>query len=328
MNPATELAPQLKQLRLSGILDSLDARNRQAIDAKLAYTEFLALLIQDEIARREQKKFGTRLRRAAFRATKTLEGFEFDRLPSTNRALVHELATGRYIDERAPVLIVGPCGTGKSHLAQALGHCAVRQGHDVIFASCAQLLASLNAARAVGTFERKLLQLARVPVLIIDDFGLKPLRAPADEDLHDLIAERYERTATIVTSNLDFTEWDQAFPGNRLLAAGLGHRRPATPQRLLPHARRGLLPCAPTGSESGEKRPCQHPEKHRFLTPQRRPSEPGSSGFYMPIIGGSIVAVSDTSPCRSASASRRADAEATFEFAVRSLPGPLSQACT
>ena len=108
MNPATELAPQLKQLRLSGILDSLDARNRQAIDAKLAYTEFLALLIQDEIARREQKKFGTRLRRAAFRATKTLEGFEFDRLPSTNRALVQDLATGRYIDARAPGLIVGP----------------------------------------------------------------------------------------------------------------------------------------------------------------------------------------------------------------------------
>ncbi len=183
MNPATELAPQLKQLRLSGILDSLDARNRQAIDAKLAYTEFLALLIQDEVARREQKKFATRLRRAAFRATKTLEGFEFDRLPSTNRALVHDLATGRYIHEKAPVLIVGPCGTGKSHLAQALGHCAVRQGQDVVFASCAQLLASLNAARAIGNYERKLQQLARVPLLIIDDFGLKPLRAPADEDL-------------------------------------------------------------------------------------------------------------------------------------------------
>ena len=219
MNPATELAPQLKQLRLSGILDSLEARNRQAIDAKLAYTEFLALLIQDEVARREQKKFSTRLRRAAFRATKTLEGFEFERLPSTNRALVHDLATGRYIHEKAPVLIVGPCGTGKSHLAQALGHCAVRQGQDVVFASCAQLLASLNAARAIGNYERKLQQLARVPLLIIDDFGLKPLRAPADEDLHDLIAERYEQAATLVTSNLDFTEWDQAFPGNRLLAS-------------------------------------------------------------------------------------------------------------
>jgi len=219
MNPVPELAPQLKQLRLSGILDSLEARNRQAIDAKLAYTEFLALLVGDEVARREQKKFSLRLRRAQFRTTKTLEQFDFERLPQLNRALVHDLATGRYLGERAPVLIVGPCGTGKSHLAQAFGHCAVRQGVDVVFTTCASLTQSLNAARATGGYERKLLALARVPLLIIDDFGLKPLRPPADEDLHDLIAERYEQTSTIVTSNLDFTEWDQAFPANRLLAS-------------------------------------------------------------------------------------------------------------
>jgi len=132
---------------------------------------------------------------------------------------VHDLATGRYMGERAPVLIVGPCGTGKSHLAQALGHCAVRQGVDVVFGTCAQLTASLNAARATGAYDRKLTSLARVPLLIIDDFGLKPLRPPADEDLHDLIAERYEQVTTVVTSNLDFTEWDQAFPSNRLLAS-------------------------------------------------------------------------------------------------------------
>ena len=219
MNPVPELAPQLKQLRLSGILDSLDARNHQAITAKLAYTEFLALLIGDEVARREQKKFSLRLRRAQFRTTKTIEQFDFERLPQLNRSLVHDLATGRYLDERAPVLIVGPCGTGKSHLAQALGHCAVRQGIDVVFGTCAGLTQSLNAARATGAYERKLAALARVPLLIIDDFGLKPLRPPADEDLHDLIAERYEQTATIVTSNLDFPEWDQAFPANRLLAS-------------------------------------------------------------------------------------------------------------
>lgn len=219
MNPIPELAPQLKQLRLSGILDSLDARNRQALDGKLAYTEFLSLLIQDEVARREQKKFQMRLRRATFRTTKTLEQFDFERLPKLNRALVHELATGRYLAERAPVLIVGPCGTGKSHLSQALGHCAIRQGVDVVFTTCAQLTASLNAARATGSYERKLATLARVPLLIIDDFGLKPLRPPADEDLHDLIAERYEQAATVVTSNLDFAEWDQAFPANRLLAS-------------------------------------------------------------------------------------------------------------
>lgn len=219
MNPMPELASQLKLLRLSGILDSLEARNRQAIDGKLPYTEFLAMLIGDEVARRENKKFGMRLRRAQFRTSKTLEQFDFARLPKLNRQLLHELASGRYMQEKAPVLVVGPSGIGKSHLAQALGHCAVRQGVDVVFATCAQLTQNLNAARATGSYERKLAALARVPLLIVDDFGLKPLRAPADEDLHDLIAERYERAATIVTSNLDFDEWDQAFATNRLLAS-------------------------------------------------------------------------------------------------------------
>lgn len=219
MTPMPELVPNLKQLRLSGILDSLEARNRQAIESKLAYTEFLAMLLGDEVARRDQNRFGTRMRRAQFRSTKTLEQFDFERLPQLNRALVHDLATGRYVRECAPVLIVGPSGTGKSHLAQALGHCAIRQGVDVLFTSCSALTQSLHAARATNSFERKLQTLSRIPVLIIDDFGLKPLRAPADEDLHELIGERYERTATIITSNLDFTEWDQAFPSNPLLAS-------------------------------------------------------------------------------------------------------------
>ena len=89
----------------------------------------------------------------------------------------------------------------------------------MVFSTCTSLTQGLNAARAIGGYDRKLAALARVPLLIIDDFGLKPLRPPADEDLHDLIAERYEQTATIVTSNLDFSEWDQAFPANRLLAS-------------------------------------------------------------------------------------------------------------
>lgn len=219
MHPIPELNPLLKQLRLSGILDSLEARNREAIDRKLAYTEFLSLLVHDEVARRDNKKLGDRLKRAGFRDYKTLEGFDFDRLPNLNRAQVADLAAGRHIEEKVAVLIAGPCGTGKSHLAQALGHAAARQGHDVLFATQTQLLAGLRGARAMGTYERRFAALAKVPLLCIDDFGLKPLRQPEDEDFHDLIAERYERAATILTSNLDFAEWGAAFAANKMLGA-------------------------------------------------------------------------------------------------------------
>ena len=161
MNPVPELAPNLKQLRLSGILDSLEARNRQAIEGKLAYTEFLSLLIHDEVARRDQKKFDLRLRRAAFRAGKSLEGFDFSRLPNLNQALIHDLATGRYLAEKAPVLIVGPCGTGKSHTAQALGHAAARNGYEVLFTPIGKLLGMLQAAKATNSYDRKLSALAK-----------------------------------------------------------------------------------------------------------------------------------------------------------------------
>jgi DNA replication protein DnaC len=160
-----------------------------------------------------------RLRRANFRSQKTLESFDFDRLPNLNRALVHDLATGRFIAEKVAVLIAGPCGTGKSHLAQAIGHLAARQGHDVLFTTQTQLLASLRTAQAVGSYERRFQTLVNTPLLIVDDFGLKPLRPPEDESFHDLIAERYERAATILTSNLDFGEWGDAFPGNKMLGA-------------------------------------------------------------------------------------------------------------
>lgn len=250
MNPMPELSPLLKQLRLSGILDSLETRNREAIQAKLAYTDFLALLVADELARREHKKFNLRVRRAGFRSHKTLEQFDFSFIPKLNHSLIADLATCRFVEEHANVLIAGPCGTGKSHLAQALGHCVVRAGFDVLFCTQTQLLGGLNAARATATYERRFQALARVAVLLIDDFGLKPLRPPADEDLHDLIAERYERTATVITSNLDFSEWGDAFP-NRLLGA-------ATLDRLRHGAYRVIL----DGDSYRAPRPLPQAAKH------------------------------------------------------------------
>jgi DNA replication protein DnaC len=227
MNPMPELAPMLKRLRLSGVLESLPGRNQEAIENKLAYTEFLALLVQDEVGRREHKKFDLRLRRAGFRGQKTLEGFDWSFNPRIDRALIQDLGTCRFIEEKVAVLIAGPCGTGKSHIAQALGHLAVREGHDVLFTTQTRLLGNLHAARATGTYDRRFQAFARAPLLIVDDFGLKPMVSPHDEDFHDLIAERYENAASIVTSNLHFDEWGEAFPNRILGAATLDRLRHA-----------------------------------------------------------------------------------------------------
>lgn len=218
MNPMPQLAPTLRQLRLSGVLDSLEIRTREATESQLSHVEFLSMLLQDEVARREQKKLMMRIRRGNFRPDKTLETFDFGFNPNINRSQISDLATCRFIEERVGVVIVGPCGTGKSHIAQGLANIAARRGFDVLFTNQTRLFGTLQEARATNTYDRRLASLAKLDLLIIDDFGIKPMRTPQDEDLHELIAERYERKSTVITSNLDLPEWSQAFP-NKLLGA-------------------------------------------------------------------------------------------------------------
>lgn len=259
MNPMPQLEPMLKQLRLSGILDSLNVRNQQAIETKLAYTDFLALLVQDEVARRDQRHFGQRLRKAQVNGDKTLERFDYEHSPTLNRALVAELATCRFVTEHAPVLIAGPTGTGKSHLVQALAHCALRAGYDVLFITHNKLLSQLHAARATNTYDRKLQQLAKIDVIAIDDFGLRPMRSPQDEDFHELIAERYERTTTLVTSNLDFDEWGSAFPNKLMGAATIDRLRDGAYRIVLDGAtRRKLRPLPDSTAETRKSSIAKH----------------------------------------------------------------------
>jgi DNA replication protein DnaC len=221
MEMTHQLIPFLKRLRLSGVLETLETRNHQAIEEKWTYVEFLARLLEDEVERRGQKQLALRIRRAAINTTKTMEGFDFNFNPTINRQQVFDLATGRYIRQRQNVLICGPTGVGKSHLAQALTHEACRRGYTALFVNTYRMLQHINGGRADGTWEKRLQTYLRPDLLVIDDFGLKALQPPAPEDLYDIISNRYERGSIMLTSNRSPEEWPELFGDPLLASAGL-----------------------------------------------------------------------------------------------------------
>lgn len=223
-----DLLPVLKTLRLSGVLDTLDLRGREAVDGDLTHEEFLLRLLGDEVERRESKQLVLRLRRARFERAKTLSDFDFQFNPSVPKARLIDLATCQFVDRREVVCIVGPAGVGKSHLAQALGHRACMAGHQVLFISTQHMFRQLREARADRSLDRCLLRFTGPDLLILDDLGLRPLRDQEPEDLYEIVRHRYERGAMIITSNRAIPEWYPLF-GDPLLAS-------AAMDRLLHHA--------------------------------------------------------------------------------------------
>ena len=215
-SPMPELEQIFKTLHLHAINKKLAERNKEAIEKKLTYPEFLALLLQDELAAREQKKFSTRFKKAQFRQNKTVENFDFGFNKKINKAQIMELCTCNFIKEKVCAVLIGSCGAGKSHVAQAIGFCAIKKNIDVLFYSQVKLMQELHSAKALNIYDKKIKALAKVPLLIVDDFGLKPLKYPEDEYFHHLIDERYENTSTMITSNLTMEEWIDSFQ-NKLL---------------------------------------------------------------------------------------------------------------
>jgi DNA replication protein DnaC len=212
------LLPKLKQLKLSGMLGTLELRAEQATQETLSPLEFFALLLDDELERREQNRMTYRLATSGCNPAKTLSHFDFSSAPGVNRSFLTDLATCAFIQRHENVLFCGPTGVGKTHLANALGVEALKRNFRVISKPVFRLLAELNASRANGSYNRLLTNLLRADLLILDDFGLQPLSPTAIQDLYELICERYENGSILVTSNRAFEEWAEVF-GNDLLSS-------------------------------------------------------------------------------------------------------------
>ena len=228
MTTCDDLVPVLKKLRLSGVLHTLDLRTKEAVDSDLSHTEFLFRLCTDEVERREAKQLDLRMRRAAFESAKRLEDFEWSFNPQIPKAKIVDLATCHFVGKQENVLLIGPTGVGKSHIAQAIGERACRAGHSVCYVSAHRMLSQLRAARADQSHDKRMLRFTAPDVLIVDDLGLRPLDGDEPIDLYEIVRARYERGSMIVTSNRALEEWYPLFRDDLMASAAM--------DRLLHHA--------------------------------------------------------------------------------------------
>jgi len=231
-----ELQHALRQLRLGGIATVLETRLRQAQTEAMAPIDLIACLVNDELTRRGDRLLERRRKQAAFRdPQKTLDHFDFNFNPKMNRSLVFDLATCAFIGKREDALFLGPGGTGKSHLAQAIGQAAIQQGYRVLYREAHVLLDELADAVVGGTRKEYMETLTSVPLLIIDDFGMRKLPLTAAEDLLEIVMRRYERASTLLTSNRPVEDWGKLLGDVAAVTAML--------DRILHHGH--VLKCGP-----------------------------------------------------------------------------------
>jgi DNA replication protein DnaC len=231
-----ELNRALRQLRLGGMAAVLEIRLRQAQAESLAPIDLISCLVNDELIRRTDRLLERRRKQAQFRdPLKTLDNFDFSFNPKMNKSLVFELATGAFIARHEDALFLGPPGTGKSHLAQALGQAAIQQGYRVLYRETHTLLDELADAALDGSRKDYLESVAAVPLLIIDDLGMRKLPLTAAEELLEIILRRYERASTLITSNRPVEDWGKLLGDAAAVSAML--------DRLLHHGH--LLKCGP-----------------------------------------------------------------------------------
>ena len=231
-----ELQRALRQLRLGGIAAVLETRIHQAQTEPMAPIDLISCLVSDELNRRSDRLLERRRKTAEFRdPQKTLDNFDFNFNKKMNRSLVFDLATANFIAKHEDALFLGPPGTGKSHLAQAIGQAAIQQGYRVLYREAHKLIEDLADATLDGTRKEQMELFSTVPLLIIDDLGMRKLPATAAEDLLEIVMRRYERTSTLLTSNRPIDDWGKLLGDTAAVTAML--------DRLLHHGH--VLKCGP-----------------------------------------------------------------------------------
>jgi DNA replication protein DnaC len=205
MNDALHAA--LTKLRLSGLAQSLDVRLQEASGNSLNHAEFLELILQDELAIRAERLVNRRVKAAAFREPKTLEDFDWQFNPSIKKKQIFDLATCRFIREARDILLLGPPGTGKSHLVQALGYQAIKSGFTVLYRSIFDVVRDFLHDEALGGQDKVLLRYIKPDLLAVDDMGMKQLPKRSGEYLFEIIMRRYQLRSTIMTSNRPLEDW-------------------------------------------------------------------------------------------------------------------------
>lgn len=201
------LRDQLKQLRLSGLLETLEVRLQEAKASKLDYTEFLELVLQDELVVRQDRQIARRTKAAAFRDQKSLEDFDFEFNPSVRRKQIFDLAAGDFVRKHHDAILVGPPGVGKSHLVQSLGRQLIRLGFTVYYRSIFDCVRDFLHDEAFEGHDRILNRYLKPDLLILDDMGMKQLPKKSGEFLFEIIMRRHELRSTMMTSNRPLEDW-------------------------------------------------------------------------------------------------------------------------